>query len=127
MPMKRFAFFFTLILLVVFGLSSCTKGDTPSGTKTEDALSGTKWLGGEGGSTMELRFTKSDFELKEVYLNEIITGSYVYEAPDVTFIATSFRDASGKIQHGGGSFTGVVNGKVMTIDIDGNKARFIKQ
>lgn len=124
--MKRAAFFFTLALLVVFVLFSCTKGDF-SGTNNENSLSGTKWLGAEGGSTMELRFTKSDFELKEVNLNEIITGSYVYEAPDVTFIATSFRDASGKIQHGGGSFTGFVNGKVMTIDMDGSKARFIKQ
>ena len=127
MPMKRFTFLFTLILLVVLGLSSCTKGDEPSGTKNEYALSGTKWLGAEGGSTMELRFTKTDFELKEVNANEIIAGSYVYEAPNVTFIATSFKDASGKTQQGGGSFTGVVNGKVMTIDIDGDKARFIKQ
>lgn len=125
--MKRAAFFFALALFVVSVFSSCTKGDVFSGTNNENALSGTKWLGAEGGSTMELRFTKSDFELKEVNLNEIITGSYVYEAPDVTFIATSFRDASGKIQHGGGSFTGVVSGKVMTIDLDGSKARFIKQ
>ena len=124
--MKRAAFFTALAILVVSSLSSCTKGDVLSETK-EDTLSGTKWLGGEGGSTMELRFTKTDFELKEVYINEIITGSYVYEAPNVTFIATTLIDASGKIQHGGGSFTGVVNGKVMTVDVDGNKARFIKQ
>ena len=125
--MKRFAFFFTLILIVGMALSSCIKGDMPSGTKNENALSGTKWLGAEGGSTMELRFTKTDFELKEVNVNEAITGSYVYEAPNVTFIATSFKDASGKTQQGGGSFTGVVNSKVMTIDMNGSKARFIKQ
>ena len=127
MKMKRAAFFTALAILVVSSLSSCTKGDTPSGTNNENVLSGTKWLGAEGGSTMELSFTKSGFELKEVNVNEIIAGSYVYEAPNVTFIATSFKDASGKTQQGGGSFTGVVNGKVMTIDMNGSKARFIKQ
>ena len=124
--MKRVAFFFAFALLVMCGLSSCSKGDVLSGTNN-DSLSGTKWLGAEGGSTMELRFTKTDFELKEVNVNEIIAGSYVYEAPNVTFIATSFKDASGKTQQGGGSFTGVVNSKVMTIDMNGSKARFIKQ
>lgn len=76
---------------------------------------------------MELRFTKSDFELKEVSINETIAGRYVYEAPNVTFIATTLIDASGKTQQGGGSFTGVVSGKVMVIDMNGSKARFIKQ
>ena len=76
---------------------------------------------------MELRFTKNDFELQEIYLNEVFAGRYVYEAPNITFIVTSHRDASGKTQYVGGSFTGVVNGKVITLDMKGDKVLFIKQ
>ena len=77
---------------------------------------------------MDLTFTRSNFELHEVNENESVLGSYVYEAPNITFIATSMRDKNGKVQVGGGSFTGVVNGKTMTLEMPGiPSARFIKQ
>ena len=50
------------------------------------------------------------------------------EAPNVTFIATSMKDSYGNVQVGGGSFTGVVNGKTMILNAPGvSSARFIKQ
>lgn len=108
------SFIFSLILV------SCSK--------QADSLAGTKWLGAEGGSTMELTFTNTNFAMREVNLNETVSGSYVYEAPNVTFIATTMRDSQGNVQVGGGSFTGVVNGKTMTLDFPGlSTARFIKQ
>ena len=115
--MKRM-FVFICFVFVLCGISSCTK---------EDVISGTKWLGGEGGSTMELRFTKTDFELKEVNRNEMIIGNYVYEAPNITFIATTGIDSFGNVKYGGSSFTGLVDGKVLTIYNDGMTAKFIKQ
>lgn len=116
--MKRIVLILSFIFSLI--LVSCSK--------QADSLAGTKWLGAEGGSTMELTFTNTNFAMREVNLNETVSGSYVYEAPNVTFIATTMRDSQGNVQVGGGSFTGVVNGKTMTLDFPGlSTARFIKQ
>lgn len=88
----------TLTLLMV----SCSK---------EYMLAGTKWLGGYSGETMDLTFTRTDFELKDANGSFAILGSYVYEAPNITFIATTLRNPGGQAESGGGSFTGVVKGK----------------
>ena len=114
--MKRFIVL--VLCLITLLLSSCSK---------EKSLAGTRWLGAEGGSTMELTFTDTNFELYEIWLEELIMGRYVYEAPNVTFIATAMSDSDGNLTVGGGSFTGVVNGKVMTVTIEDMSARFIKQ
>ncbi len=106
------------IALIVCGLSSCTKAN---------ALSGTKWLGGADGDSVELLFTETDFDLKSLSRNEVIQGSYVYEAPNVTCIVTRCIDSSGKVYSAGGSFTGVVNGKVLTLYLDDWVVKCIKQ
>lgn len=116
--MKRIVLVLGFIISLV--LVSCSK--------QADSLAGTKWLGAEGGSTMELTFTNTNFALREVNENETVLGSYVYEAPNVAFIATSMKDSYGNVQVGGGSFTGVVNGKTMILNAPGvSSARFIKQ
>ena len=106
------------IVLIVYGLSSCTK---------ENVLSGTKWLGGADGISAELRFTETEFELNAIALNEYILGSYVYEAPNITFIATKWIDSSGIVRYADGSFTGVVDGKTLTANMEGAIVKFIKQ
>lgn len=115
--MKRIALFIGIVLIAC-GLSSCTK---------ENVLSGTKWVGGADGEPIELRFTETDYELKAVSSNLTLLGSYVYEAPNVTFIATRSIDSSGKVYYAGGSFTGVVDGKVLTLYIEGVAVKCIKQ
>lgn len=106
------------IVLIVCGLSSCTKAIV---------LAGTKWIGGAVGEPVELRFTETDYELKAVSSNLTFLGNYVYEAPNVTFIVTRSIDSSGKVYYAGGSFTGVINGKVLTLSIEDFVIKCIKQ
>lgn len=115
--MKRVIIFITLSLIVL-GFSSCSK---------DNDVSGTKWLGAVSGTAVELYFTNTDFELKGINQSDVITGNYVYEVPNITCVATLFKDSFGNIQYGGGTFTGVVDGKVLTLNIGGRIVKFIKQ
>ena len=118
-----------ILALVSMAFMSCSKSDT---------LAGTKWLGTEGGSTMGLSFTASEFSFTVINENKggyyvngfsritIYNGSYVYEAPSITFIATEVIDGRGNVSKVEWSFTGVVAGKVLTIDAPVS-ANLIKQ
>lgn len=113
--MKRFA----ILLLFVYTLFvSCNK---------DDSIAGTKWIGTGDASSMELIFTSSKFELREVNVDEFVLGTYVYEPPIITFNPTSMKDASGKYSFGGRIFAGSVNGRTLIFTVDGHSLTFSKQ
>ena len=113
--MKRFIVLFLSICTLIF---SCNK---------DDSIAGTKWRGTGDASSMELTFTDSKFQLKEVSVDEFVIGSYVYEPPIITFNPTSMKDASGKYSFGGRIFAGSVNGKTLIISVNSNSLVFTKR
>lgn len=113
---KTICFLFVAVALCLC-TSSCSK---------EDSIAGTKWLGTGDASSMELIFTSTSFQLKEVGSGEFVLGSYVYEPPIITFNPTSFKDTNGKYSFGGRIFAGTVNGRTLIITIDGLSLSFKK-
>ncbi len=112
--------FLLIISLLVLGLTSCSKEN--------ESIAGTTWIGAEDGSAMQITFTQTDFELKEINLNDCLYGTYAYHKPEVTFIITKRIDPSGNIYTGGGSMKGHVNGNQLTITPDGGRsATFTRQ
>ena len=113
--MKRFII---LLLFVCTLFVSCNK---------DDSIAGTKWIGTGDASSMELIFTSSKFELREVNIDEFVLGSYEYEPPIVTFNPTSMKDTNGKYSFGGRVFAGTVNGRQLIISVGGYSLSFTKQ
>lgn len=119
--MKRIKLSLPGIMAVVLALLmiSCSK---------EDTLDGTKWLGAQGGNTIEITFGKGDFRMKDSGFSATFAGSYVYQPPKVTFIITKNIRQDGTESSDGGSFTAEVDGRVMTVDYgSGLLINFIKQ
>jgi len=116
--MKKIILFLTFFL--VLGAISCSKEN--------ESLAGTTWIGAERGSAMRVTFTQTDFELKEINLNDAVYGTYAYHKPDVTFIITKRIDAAGNVYTGGSSMKGSVTGNQLSITLDsGSTAYFTRQ
>lgn len=118
--MKKTVLFF-VITLVAFLFSSCSK--------QIDSIAGTTWIGADGGTAMQLTFTQTEFELKDMNTPGGFYGSYAYNKPAVTLIITKYIDANGVQKTGGASMTGTVSGNTMTLTYEGasSTATFVKQ
>jgi hypothetical protein len=118
--MKKIVIFFITAILTLF-ISSCSKDIS--------SLGGTTWIGAGGRTAMQITFTQSEFELKDMNAPVRFYGTYAYNPPTVTFIVTKYIDIDSSQRNGGASMTGTVSGNTMTLTYEGAStvATFVKQ
>lgn len=116
---KIVAFIITAVLALLF--SSCSKEPT--------SLSGTIWIGSQSSTAMQITFTQTDFELKDLNTSVRFYGTYAYNPPTVTLIVTKYIDEYGTQRSGGASMTGTISGNTLTLTYDGasSAATFVRQ
>lgn len=115
--MKRLIYIISLLSLVF--LSACTK--------ESETLSGTSWSGAETGALYLLTFTQNEFTFTDEVSRQYITGDYIYEPPVITLVAQYKHDPDGKVWSGGGSFTGRVSGKTLTLTVGTSSITLIRK
>lgn len=103
--MKKIIILFVAVAAVVASLVSCNKTDSSK------SLSGTSWVANFGGEdTVTITFTgKTTCKLTTSVVPDVINGTYVYNAPEISITAKDMESGQSK------TISGTVAGNKMSL------------